>query len=372
MTLALLTPLKGGAQTNQCWTNVNGVWVYNPACSQSSSAPLKVAVGKYLTVNNILTLSGTDNATLNVGQGGTLGSAAFASATQFQPAGGGGNSSAYYGGALTIGTGTDYINIYVSPGLAFSSSMWVLCAYVSNPTQFMYGYVDTYNSTTGQLKITVPATGSTGGSGNQYVGWNISVAGAIGPVGASGTSGSAIRSIEAFGGTTLPPNYLWCDGTQYACSGSYNTLCNALGSTWGGNGTTTFNVPNLHGRILIASGQGYTAQGGGLGTNRSFGTIGGAETNAAFSSSTSSYLNSNPVFSGTQQTWPLNMTSDGANYYAISEIGYGVALPDTGNVTVTPAGTVSAPGITSSTSTAASVFNMMNPFAVVNYIIRYQ
>ena len=181
------------AQSQQCWTLANGVWTYNPACSQTPNAPLRVAVGKYLTVNNILTLSGTDNASLNIGQGGTLGSAAFAATTQFQPAGGGANSATYYGGSLTIGTGTDYINITVSGGLSFSSNMWVLCAYVSNPTQYMYGYIDTYNPTTGALKIDVPASGGTGGSGS-YTGWNISVAGAIGPVGATGSGAAPVGS----------------------------------------------------------------------------------------------------------------------------------------------------------------------------------
>src|SRR6516225_1629764 len=39
---------------------------------------VSVASGKTLTVSNTLTLAGTDGATLNVGAGGTLGTAAFA------------------------------------------------------------------------------------------------------------------------------------------------------------------------------------------------------------------------------------------------------------------------------------------------------
>lgn len=41
------------------------------------SGSVSVALGKTLTVANTLTLSGTDGATLNVGAGGTLGTAAF-------------------------------------------------------------------------------------------------------------------------------------------------------------------------------------------------------------------------------------------------------------------------------------------------------
>lgn len=46
---------------------------------------LTFASGKSLTVNNILTLAGTDSSTLNVGAGGTLGSAAFTAASAYQP-----------------------------------------------------------------------------------------------------------------------------------------------------------------------------------------------------------------------------------------------------------------------------------------------
>jgi len=384
---ALALPGVSHSQQNQCWTLVNGVWTFNPACSQTPNAPLKVAVGKQLTVNNTLTLSGTDNAALNIGQGGTLGSAAYASSNQFQPAGGGGNSSCYYGGSLTIGTGADYINITTSTGLSFSSGMWVLCAYVSNPTQFMYGYVDTYNAQSGALKITVPASGSTGGSGT-YTGWNISVAGAIGPTGATGPSGAPIGSMFMWGGSTAPSGYIFAQGQCLAQSGTYNNLYLAYGTSWNTtNGCTgsTFGVPNMQARFPIGAGQGATAENGGTGTNQVLGTMSnggpglggtiyGAETHTQAAGEFPSHTHTAPSHTHQQSINGYSAQIYSAPGYVIVGNGGGTTGFSGGAATSGPS--TGAGGASETTTpnnfTTASPMNIMPPFAVVNYIIRYQ
>ena len=50
--------------------------------------------------------------------------------------------------------------------------------------------------------------------------------------------------IMDFGGGTAPVGWLACDG-QAVLIASYQELFNAIGATWGWNGSTTFNVPNL-------------------------------------------------------------------------------------------------------------------------------
>lgn len=51
--------------------------------------------------------------------------------------------------------------------------------------------------------------------------------------------------------STLPPKggWLYCDGTVYNTA-TYPRLFARIGSTWGGNGTTTFAVPDFRGRVL--------------------------------------------------------------------------------------------------------------------------
>jgi len=56
--------------------------------------------------------------------------------------------------------------------------------------------------------------------------------------------------IIAFGGTTAPTGYLSCDGAAVSRS-TYADLFAAIGTTWGvGNGTTTFNLPDLRNDFL--------------------------------------------------------------------------------------------------------------------------
>lgn len=86
-------------------------------------------------------------------------------------------------------------------------------------------------------------------------------------------SSAPVGSIQMFGGaaSATPVGWLACDGTVYNIS-DYPALGALLLSTYGGNGTTTFAVPDLRSRVPVGAGQG-----GGL-TNRARGTNGGAET----------------------------------------------------------------------------------------------
>lgn len=67
--------------------------------------------------------------------------------------------------------------------------------------------------------------------------------------------GEAPGVIKMWGGASIPPGYLNCDGSVYNIS-SYPELGAELGATWGGNGTTTFAVPDLRGRAPIGVGTG--------------------------------------------------------------------------------------------------------------------
>jgi microcystin-dependent protein len=63
-------------------------------------------------------------------------------------------------------------------------------------------------------------------------------------------------SITMFGGTLIPPGWLFCQG-QAVSRTTYADLFAAIGTTWGaGDGSTTFNVPDLRGRAPIGVGTG--------------------------------------------------------------------------------------------------------------------
>lgn len=62
--------------------------------------------------------------------------------------------------------------------------------------------------------------------------------------------------IISYGGTSAPTGYLTCDGTAYSRS-TYSGLFAAIGTTWGvGDGSSTFNVPDLRGAFTRGSGAG--------------------------------------------------------------------------------------------------------------------
>ena len=72
--------------------------------------------------------------------------------------------------------------------------------------------------------------------------------------------------------------WLLCDGSAISRT-TYSALFALIGTAFGtGDGSTTFNLPDGRGRMLLGAGQGDTAEGGGTGTDRSIGDEGGAET----------------------------------------------------------------------------------------------
>lgn len=68
----------------------------------------------------------------------------------------------------------------------------------------------------------------------------------------------------------IPRNFVLCDGRLLSIQ-QYTALYSLLGAQFGGNGSTTFGVPDLRSRIIVSQGQGN-----GL-SQYPFGTAGGAE-----------------------------------------------------------------------------------------------
>jgi len=64
-----------------------------------------------------------------------------------------------------------------------------------------------------------------------------------------------IGEIRAFGGNFAPVNWHICDGSLLPIS-QYEALYTLLGTTYGGNGTTTFALPDLRGRLMVSQGTG--------------------------------------------------------------------------------------------------------------------
>jgi microcystin-dependent protein len=80
------------------------------------------------------------------------------------------------------------------------------------------------------------------------------IQGPTGPEGVTGPSGDSALpagSIIQWGSNSIPTNWLLCDGSAVSRS-TWPSLFSAIGTTYGaGNGTTTFNLPDLRGRVAV-------------------------------------------------------------------------------------------------------------------------
>jgi microcystin-dependent protein len=62
-----------------------------------------------------------------------------------------------------------------------------------------------------------------------------------------------VGEIRMFGGTFAPAGWALCDGQLLPIS-DYDALFNLIGTTYGGDGQTTFALPNLQSRVPIHQG----------------------------------------------------------------------------------------------------------------------
>ncbi len=73
-----------------------------------------------------------------------------------------------------------------------------------------------------------------------------------------------VGEIRMFAGNFAPAGWMFCEGQLLPIS-EYDTLFNLIGTTYGGDGQSTFALPDLRGRLPIHQGGGFTlAETGGV------------------------------------------------------------------------------------------------------------
>ena len=72
-----------------------------------------------------------------------------------------------------------------------------------------------------------------------------------------------VGEIRMFAGNFAPAGWMFCEGQLLPISGN-DTLFNLIGTTYGGDGQSTFQLPDLRGRLPLHQGNGFVlAQTGG-------------------------------------------------------------------------------------------------------------
>lgn len=108
--------------------------------------------------------------------------------------------------------------------------------------------------------------------------------------GNANTSDTPSGAILQFAGSSAPANWLLCDGALISRT-TYATLFGVIGTNYGaGDGSTTFKLPDLRGRVPIGAGQGSSL------TNRVIAATGGAETHTLTVSQIPSHSHAIPLY----------------------------------------------------------------------------
>ncbi|MBO9584287.1 MAG: tail fiber protein [Flavobacterium sp.] len=171
--------------------------------------------------------------------------------------------------------------------------------------------------------------------------------------------------IKIFAGNFAPKNYMFCAG-QILSIAQNQALFSLLGTTYGGNGTTTFALPNLQGIVPI--GQGTSPSG----TNFTLGETGGTTNNTLLVNNLPAHNHSGPATVAVTSAQATDSTPiDGSSIATPGSVVSRVFTPTLGFATSTPSVKLTSAITTVNVGSNIPV-NNMQPYLAINYIICVQ
>ena len=166
-----------------------------------------------------------------------------------------------------------------------------------------------------------------------------------------------LGEIRLFAGNFAPVGWALCDGSILPIS-QYTAVFSLLGTTYGGNGTSNFALPNLQGTVPI-----HWGQGAGL-SSRTIGETGGATSVTLTPSEGASHTH--PLLASTGMA---NTGSPAGSLVAVSDPTNPIYVGNPGAAAPLAFG----PQAIGETGAAAPVaHNNMQPYLVVNFCIALQ
>ncbi|MDN3671082.1 tail fiber protein [Echinicola jeungdonensis] len=183
-----------------------------------------------------------------------------------------------------------------------------------------------------------------------------------------------IGVIKLFAGNFAPRGWAFCEGQLMSISQN-TALFSILGTTYGGDGRTTFALPDLRGRVPIGPGRGP-----GLSDYRE-GAKGGSETNtltilnmpAHNHAAVVNEFRANIMASNQEGTEETPGTNGAATLAASTNGGRGIDIynSDAPNVALNT-GTDGSANVTIGNTGGSQPINNVQPYTAINYIICMQ
>ena len=177
--------------------------------------------------------------------------------------------------------------------------------------------------------------------------------------------GIPTATIVPWSSSSVPSGFLECNGLAVSRS-TYSALFAIVGTTYGaGDGSTTFNVPDLEDNVPVGkSGTKNLGSTGGANTVAATGNVGGSTANATLSTAQLASHNHNIIGTGNPPNEPYQISSRMAGSPPNNE--------DSGRSTITVNNTGSGSGHSHNMSATFSgdATSVLQPYLTLIYIIK--
>lgn len=188
-------------------------------------------------------------------------------------------------------------------------------------------------------------------------------------------------SMMPFAGSTAPDQFLLCQG-QAVSRSTYATLFSVIGTTYGaGDNSTTFNLPNLNGRVPVGKDSAQTEF-------DLLGEAGGSKTHTLTTAEMPSHTHTQNSHNHTQDAHSHSAGDNGHSHGGVPQLGtvsvpsgsfygvlgsYGEKSTNTGYASVyvnNATATNQAATATNQNTGGGGAHNNLQPYLVTNYIIK--